>query len=715
MKNNNSATLLNEGAIQDLVRSIFGRNFKTSVGSAAEVLLNKALNDVVSGGRRFAINSLRKTPEFKKAFVDLTAEASRVKYGKSFDDLVKFDKNAAQKLTNDLQTGIEKEIAEKAAAGKNLVDADVKAAKSNLNKVSKDVNAGKATAKDLKNATKEFDNAVKMQSKWGEAQKTLAGMDKMTIGKIQKLLSQEAKVTTGTGASLSKSLGNNVVIKTMKGIFKTTKDALKNFPGKIKKVIVNNKMLSALTAAGLGAAALYYFFNSSDDTAVVLVDENGNPLDDNSKTNWGPCLSYMLKNKEAELSTTKTGQIGVTTPASEKYPSGLRFYPNGRIMNLQSRDMGTWTCTAGQAEVSENMGKNKLNESIGQIVKRVLNERYVMEQSASQIDSDVEDLIDYLDVPVWGNDYKNIAGLLKKYASNGKFNEFKEVYEEAGFMKTSLRSDISSIYAIDASSVRAKKEILALLDQIESGKYVQAPSPSTPNNNTKKPQKVRIIGEQGDLNIVWDKDKGKAGGDGGNSGGGGGGSTKTKKYYDCTNVNIDTTPLTYGCKSSKIGEIQKCLGVSVDNKFGPLTREALIDNAYDMSKGITKEIYTKILAACNPSTTQTTGSTEGGADVGYLRNPIKLDLTPTPELPKFSRNTETNEDFYNRLVANGNFRAGEIGSNRVKYKGTDLNASDLSKLNDYITSKGYRFIKSKDKGAQYDGGENDKYVWQKTE
>ena len=680
---------------------------------------------MVSGGRRFAINSLRKTPEFKKAFVDLTAEASRVKYGKSFDDLVKFDKNAAQKLTNDLQTGIEKEIAEKAAAGKNLVDADVKAAKSNLNKVSKDVNAGKATAKDLKNATKEFDNAVKMQSKWGEAQKTLAGMDKMTIGKIQKLLSQEAKVTTGTGASLSKSLGNNVVIKTMKGIFKTTKDALKNFPGKIKKVIVNNKMLSTLTAAGLGAAALYYFYNSSDDTAVVLVDENGNPIDDNSKTDWGPCLSYMLKNKEAQLSTTKTGQIGVTTPASEKYPSGLRFYPNGRIMNLQSRDMGTWTCTAGQAEVSENMGKNKLNESIGQIVKRVLNERYVMEQSASQIDSDVEDLIDYLDVPVWGNDYKNIASLLKKYASNGKFNEFKEVYEEAGFMKTSLRSDISSIYAIDASSVRAKKELLALLDQIESGKYVKAPSPSpspspsTSNNNTKKPQKVRIIGEQGDLNIVWDKDKKSGGGDGGNSGGGGGGSTKTKKYYDCSSVNLDTTAITYGCKDKRVAEVQKCLGITADGKFGPATRKALIDNAYDAKGGITKAIYEKVLKGCKKgevaSTTSTTGKTDSSlADVSYLRNPIKMDLGQVPQMPKKQSGSAesqsmTGEEYYVSLQQKGFIDTTSfLGRRKVAYNGPVLAQSDIQRLNSFLENRGY-YQTNDDKYKLTDTGE--KYVW----
>jgi hypothetical protein len=447
---------------------------------------------------------------------------------------------------------------------------------------------------------------------------------------------------------------------------------------------------------------------------VVLQDENGNDATEATVAptdEWGPCLSYMLKNKEAQLSTTKTGQIGVTTPASEKYPSGLRFYSNGRIMNLQNKDMGRWTCTAGQAEVSEN----KLNESIGQIVKRVLSEKYVMEQSASQIDSDVEDLIDYLDVPVWGNDYKNIAGLLKKYASNGKFNEFKEVYEEAGFMKTSLRSDISSIYAIDASSVRAKKEILALLDQIESGKYVQAPptstpspSPSTPNNNTKKPQKVRIIGEQGDLNIVWDKDKGKAGGDGGNSGGGGGGSTKTKKYYDCSSVNLDTTALTYGCKDKRVAEVQKCLGITADGKFGPATRKALIDNAYDAKGGITKAIYEKVLKGCKKgevaSTTGTTGNSL--ADVSYLRNPIKMDLGQVPQMPKKQSGAAdsqgmTDAAYYQSLVDNGLIERNAIG--RIVYKGKVLEPEDKAKLDVQMNKLGYveSRIAATDEGARY--------------
>jgi hypothetical protein len=716
MENNKTSVLLNEGALQKFISAIFGKNFKSTIGAAAEVLLNKALNDVVKSGRKFSINTLRKTPEYAQALKQLTEEACRVKHKMSFNDLVKVNKNEALKLIDDVQDGMAKQLEETAATTKGLSAADVKAAKGNVRNVTKDA---KSTVNDLRGANKDLQNATKLESTWGETQKAISKMDKIKLGKVQKILSQQAKVTTGTGSSIAKGLGNNVVIKTMKGIFKTTKEALKNFPGKIKKVIVNNKMLSALTAAGLGATALYYFYNSTDDTSVVLVDENGNPLEDSSKTNWGPCLTDLLALKEAKLAKSPKGEISVFTPASEKYPSGLNFYSNGRVMNNQTKEMGRWTCTAGQAAVNENMSKNKLNESIGQIVKRVLNERYLIEQSASQIDSDVEDMIDYLDVPVWGNDYKNIYNLLKKYGSNGKFNEFKEIYEESGFMKTSLRSDISTIYAIDASSVRMKKQILSLLDQIESGKYVQAPptpttvpsTTTTTNTNTgqRKPQKT-VINEDNKLDIVWDKDKA------------GGGNTTRKTYYDCTNVNLDTTALTYGCKDSRIAQIQGCLGVTPDGKFGPATRKSLLDDGFDVKNGITKDIFNKVLSMCKTSKVGEM-SDEDKARVNYLKTPIKLDLGPVPQMPAkndssnfiqptdtvtktLSPTNESGQNFYNRLEGNGNFEDGKFGKNRARYKGNNLNDEDLGKLDEFFRANGY----DRERG-RIDKPYGEKYVW----
>jgi hypothetical protein len=469
---------------------------------------------------------------------------------------------------------------------------------------------------------------------------------------------------------------------------------------------------------GVGGAALWYYIKQYSD---VIPDGMPTvaPIDD-----WGPCLNDLISSKQAKIERTASGQIYAFVGPNEKYPKGLQFYSNRRVMNTDTKEMGSWTCTAGQVQTNENMNKSKLNESIGQIVKRVLNERYVMEQSASQIDSDVEDMIDYLDVPVWGNDYKNIAGLLKKYASNGKFNEFKEVYEESGFMKTSLRSDISSIYAIDASSVRAKKELLTLLDQIESGKVIPSAAPieNKPNQQQQKlPRKVNIIGEQSgesDLKITWDKDKKSGGGGtgGGGTGGGGtsGGGTTRRTYYDCSGVNIETTPLTYGCKNKKIGEIQGCLGLTVDNKFGPNTRRELKNKGHDITNGITKAIYDKVKANCGQTaSTQAYGS--NSLDAKNYMKPINLDLGPVPQMPEKNTTASgtsesegmTDNQYYNSLIKQGflnptNF----LGMRRMAYNGPRLDTLDFEKLNRALDEMEYykTTVKATDLGARY--------VWQ---
>jgi hypothetical protein len=710
MENNKTSVLLNEGALQKFISSIFGKNFKSTIGAAAEAAINKALNDVVKSGKKFTAASFRKTPEYAQSLKELTQEACRVKHKMSFDDLVKVNKNEAQKLVDSVQEGIERQIAETAANTKGLASADVKAAKSNINKVSKDANA---TSKDISLATKEFQNASKMQSKWANAQKTISGMDKISINQVQKLLAKDAKVTTGTGANIAKGLGNNVVIKTVKGIFKTTKEGLMKFPGRVKKVVVNNKMLSTLTAVGLGAAALYYFYQSTDDTAVVLVDENGNPIEDTSPTNWGACLSAMIADKTANIETTASGQTYAYVGPSDKYPKGLQFYSSGRIMNRATKEMGSWTCAA---KVNENMNKPKLNESIGQIVKRVLNERYLMEQSDAEIDKDVNKMIDFLDWPVSQSNLQNAYNLLVRYSTSPKVKEFLHYYEKSGLANTSLSTTLSMIFTKEPGSVRLKEKLIALLDQIESG-TVKPTQTNTNQQQQQSPRKVNIIGEQSeesDLKIVWDKDKKP---DGGNTGGGGtgGGGTTRRTYYDCSGVNIETTPLTYGCKDTKIGQIQACLGITSDNKFGPNTRNKLIEKGHDVKNGITKAIYDKVMADCKQgSVAQTATSTEGGADVKYLRTPIQMKSVDLPKIPSANTSASgasasegmTDTDYYTSLINAGLFNAtGIIG--RTAYNGPALEPSDKQKLDRVLDDMRYdpSNVTATDKGARY--------VWQK--
>ena len=707
MENNNTMTLLNEGAIQDFIRAIFGKNFKTSVGAAAEGLLNKALTDVVSGGKKFTIASLRKTPEFKKAISDLMMEASRVKYGKSFDELSKFDKNAATKLADDIQNGIEKQVADRAAVGKNLIDADVKAAQSNVNKVTKQVNAGKATAADLKAATKELKANVKAQTKWSEAQKAISGMDKMTVGKIQKLVSGEAKVTTGTGSNIAGTVGPNVVVQTKTGIFTMTKEQLKKFPGKIKKVVVNNKILTGLAALGLTGAALYYFFGATDDSSTILVDENGNPIDDSKKIGgeWLPCIKQMIASKEGTIAKSpRTGEISVLVKNSE-YPGGIQYYPDGKVLNVATMEKGTYVCKDGSV-LKES--KPTINEVVGRILRERLLKEQGTEVSDATMDKYVDDAVDDLDGYVAEYNLKSLKNILtnlkgKTYKGEDAIKKFLQYYQEDEGVD--FVTDVKSVGVANLSVVakNMKPEIIALA----TGASSNVPKPDNSNKSG---------GGSGTI-ITWDKDKKKA--DGGNSGGGGnsrGGGTKKKKssYKNCEGQDF---PLSYGCKSSKIAEVQKCLGVKDDGAFGPNTMKALVDNKYDTSRGLSKDVYDAVKGNCNPTQRRKLDTTIEKLPVkGLKMSSLAPDSIKMPDLSKMIQSNQPPIDFYNVLKDAGYMRGdanettledGTVlpATNRVKYKGPELDDDILGKLDDILKGKGYERIKQKIKGY------GEKYVW----
>lgn len=97
------------------------------------------------------------------------------------------------------------------------------------------------------------------------------------------------------------------------------------------------------------------------------------------------------------------------------------------------------------------------------------------------------------------------------------------------------------------------------------------------------------------------EDDNNGGGDtgGGDTGGGTGGGTV---YTNCT-----TFPYKKGCQNSAISEVQDCLGLTPDGKFGPNTESALIAKGY--GKEITQDVYNKVKANCGGSTVSTTTTT----------------------------------------------------------------------------------------------------------
>ena len=701
MEKNNTKTILNEGVIQNVVKSLFGRNFKSTIAATSEGLLNVALTKVISGNKKFSIAALRKTSEYQKALIDLVSEASVVRHKMSFEDLAKSkNKDLAKKLVDDVQGSIEKEISNNAAAGKNLIDADVKTSYKNIENVRKQ-------GGDVAVATKQYDIDVKLQTKAADAQKKLAGMTPQSVAQIKKLMESQAKVTTGSGTKIAAEVAEDVVVQTKTGIFKITKEQLKNFPGTIKKVVVNNKMLSTLAVAGLSVYALYQFFGANDNSSTILVDKDGNPIDDTKKVgnDWAECLNDMVYDKLAKVGVTTKGNPVVVANPTEKYPDGVVFYNNNRVQDVKTKAMGTWSCVGGKAVTSE---------SVNDIVGRILKEKLLSEQIIDPtVAKHVKEMIDLLDFPVNQKNLKDAVNLIRPYVTNGKGKKFLEDYEKSGYADSSLKTTLDYVFISDTLSKQYRDQMYNYIEQIESG----TENVSLPPTNTQTPLKRKSGGmnEETSVDIVWDKEKKK--GDVNPIKTGGDGTIKKKKLgfksHDCESKDF---PLEFGCRSTKIGEVQRCLGVADDGKLGPKTMKAIEDNKYDTSRGLSKDVYDAILKACKPRNLEPVVSLKSkGLKMMDIASP-KVDLD---KLNKMIQVSAQPVDLYKRfkeegwIVGDTNETTLEDGTvipptNRVKYKGPDLDETLLSQLDSVITGMGYDRIKQK-----LNKSYGDKYVWLK--
>ena len=186
--------------------------------------------------------------------------------------------------------------------------------------------------------------------------------------------------------------------------------------------------------------------------------------------------------------------------------------------------------------------------------------------------------------------------------------------------------------------------------------------------------------------------------------------TDNPNYHDCSSKDF---PLEFGCVSPKIAEIQKCLGITPQKgNFGPKTKKGLEDLHYNLSGGITKEIYDKIKSACNPTTGSTatvTGSTTGSTTTvtgSTTGNTTTAPITPpaVPAEPVFDRNR------LQELIASKNLvkkRKGVI----VKWVGPELEGNDYYILDKYLIDKGYIQKKQRETGDRDDEDVTMKYKW----
>lgn len=448
------------------------------------------------------------------------------------------------------------------------------------------------------------------------------------------------------------------------------------------------KQLLAWTAGiGVGALALWWFLFDND----LVVPDDTPETEPGDTGEWAPCVKELLDSKEATLVQRPNGEISVFLKTTE-YPNGIQFYTNGRVMDTGSKKMGTWKCKGTQAVLAE--------------------------QSDASIAADVETLIDLLDFPVTGNDLVEAGNLLKKYVNNKKGKEFLSLYQRSGFGKGDLGKTLTYIKTTEASSVQAKDRLVKIYSQILSGKVneVEIQTESKIMSLTRlvlKEQSSKIGLSK--IDIKWDGETGT-------------GQTPPKagggiNYHDCSSKDF---PFEFGCISPKIAEIQGCLGITPQKGyFGPKTRRTM-QPTYDLSGGITKEIYDAVKSKCGEAKPEEAPKREkytdaelqkiGRPEINKLGTGSLGDLTgKIKPIDMGSGSSNNGEAIYKMLQSNYGdgtdpqfpYIFGEGG--RLKYKGESLGGEVKDKLSQYVATLGYREEPIKDKDKSY----GVKYVWVK--
>lgn len=461
--------------------------------------------------------------------------------------------------------------------------------------------------------------------------------------------------------------------------------------------------------AGLGiSAALIWWAIYESNIAIP----NDTPLTEPKPTpnEWGECFTDILAFNEGRIVKTPKGHTVILIPTSDDYPGGLTFYSNNRVINNKTKEMGTWSCTGS---------KVKINESINEVVNRVLNEKLLSEQQItdSLMDTYVDTAVDDLDGYVAEYNLaslKNILLKLKGKTYNGKdaIKEFLRYYSEDE-RGDDFIADVESVSTANLSikAKNMKPEIIKLASGISTS---QQSSDSTMEPRRSR-LKINTVNEQ-ELTIKWDKDKKSSPVTPPKVKDGGTGKKKIKsKYHDCEGKDF---PLEFGCKSSKIKEVQQCLGVSADGMLGPNTMKALTDDKYDTSRGLSKDVYDAIKGNCSQGSKRDLDTTIIPTKTMGLK---MSNLAPTsfnlPDISKLIQSNPQIKDLYDAFKDAGYIRGdanettledGTVlpATKRVKYKGPDLDDETLNRLDGILSSNGYERIKQK-----IDKSYGDKYVW----
>ena len=610
-------------------------------------------------------------------FFKMSDDAAKLAYAK---DLTTLTKDVEKAIANDVKGGFKgggsalgpaaKEISKQQAikeilsTNKQLTEREIIEIIERIKSVNKQKAAQMEAKAGLKSAAKDTKTVA-------TDTKAVAGDVKATEAEIKATVTDASKAEAEAALNAGGAVKENGKIKSIIEANKSRLKGMSETAFSKFKAVRKAMAIKWLIGLGLVAAGGAYLWSRIF---------GGTTVPDGTNTIHPKCITDMLDDDGSSVILTKAGDpvVKVTKTGNEEYDNagGLLFYTNGRVFTSDMKKRGTWKCKGGEVSVQE---QSELSEQGNQISQ---------EQMIDFVDTAVDDLDGYVAV----YNLKSLKDILTKlkgktYKGQSAMAAFMDYYkqDEGG---DDFISDVNSvgIKTLGVEGIDLKKDVLALANASASG-----------DSNTST--------GVGGIDIVWDGQGAKTGGDGGKKTGGDGGK-KTKRFVDCENQPL---PHKFGCKSSKIAEVQNCLNVTSDGKFGPNTRAALKSHEYDTAQGLTQEIYDDVLANCNKRSTREPINTEPIKRAGLKLQPLATNIK-APTLPNIKAPEMSPNDFYRALVKAGyidNVPEEGDGKRRVKYKGPDLDESQLQKLDSALSDMGYDRIKQLEDVKRY----GSKYVY----
>lgn len=470
--------------------------------------------------------------------------------------------------------------------------------------------------------------------------------------------------TTQTGTKQKPPVTGPNTVKTLtqrlKGLLSN------NILGKINKLRKKFKLKWLVFFGLIGATVL-----TIDQIRKYLEDSKLDELD--MMEAFAKCILILIDTIGAELGTVNGDPVVIVKKTGNPdydNKGGLIFYPNNIVITGDNSQKGKWECNPdeGQVQVNEGLKLMMLVEQESNVVdtKTMDKQVKIVRRSLSGWVS-VNDLKKLKEVIVYLQD--------KVYKDESAIKQLNSYYEY--FENSKIIDDVKSVGVrnLGIEGVDLKKEITQLLNQ---------PISRVVPSNALSGVKITWGGQE--QPTTNDTSSGQQ-------------SSNEPEYVNCETTGF---PYKYGCVSSHIAKIQRCLGIHPQKGyFGPKTLRVLRNIGHDMSSGLTQEIYDIEVRRC-----------EG---TPKTQEPQQEPETPSTQAQFNSRESSFTNDrdlddsfeFYNMLSSNGLIVIDKNNTNRIKFKGAELTERQLSMLDTVLKLRGFYRLKNVEKDYGY------KHVWQK--